>query len=313
MCATHRTAFEQLEEALLAACFSCASWPESVAAAVAAALQFAADEPAATTLIAFAPLAGDSDLTGQAQAASQRLLAMLRAGRERCPDASIPSDFVERALLFGAVNVIGAELLAGRSERLAQLAPELTEILLAPYLGPGKPGLSHLPPRHDGPPDHLHSSRREHSGEPRRVGGRGWAKNEAAEIAEIEASTGSYLNIGGAHADVVVAAREGASTCEPTPTAQPPMTCSCSRCLAAYDQRHPSAPSSSCLRRVKHVRPRIKTPPLSGLCAQASQPPPAAPVVATNNQSPHGCGSRPRAFAGRRPRTLFSSGIVQVP
>ncbi len=138
VCATHGAAFEQLEEALLAACFSRASWPESVAAAVAAALQFAAEEPAAASLIAFAPLAGDSDLTGQAQAASKRLLAMLRAGRERCPDASVPSDFVERALLLGTVNVIGAELLAGRTERLAELAPELTEILLAPYLGAGQ-------------------------------------------------------------------------------------------------------------------------------------------------------------------------------
>ena len=132
---THRVAFEHLDAAMVSACLAGGSWPESVAAAITAALGFAAAEPAQACILAFTPLAGDPRLTKQAQAANKHLLNLLRAGRERCPGAAEVGPLTEQALLLGAVHVIGAELLEGRAERLSELGPEITEILLTPYVG----------------------------------------------------------------------------------------------------------------------------------------------------------------------------------
>ena len=136
--ATHLIAFERLEKALRISCASRPSWPEAVAAAVGAALDFAADSPEEASLLAFAPLAAEPELTARAVAANDHLLALLRAGRGQCAAAEAPGELTEQALLMGVMHLVGAELLAGRAKRLPELAPELAQILLTPYLGEGE-------------------------------------------------------------------------------------------------------------------------------------------------------------------------------
>jgi AcrR family transcriptional regulator len=136
--ATHLLAFERLEKALRASCASRQPWPEAVATAVRAALDFAADAPEQASLLAFAPLAAQPELTVRALAAKDHLLVLLRRGRGRCAEAETPSELVEQALLMGVMQVVGAELAAGRAEQLSALAPELAQILLTPYLGEGE-------------------------------------------------------------------------------------------------------------------------------------------------------------------------------
>ncbi len=133
--AAHLAAFEALEADLRSACAEQRSWPEGVAAGVAAALDFAAADPDQATLIAFAPLAGEPRLTDRALAANTHLLDLLGAGRERCPEAESPGELAQRALLMGVIHELGAELRAGRAEQLPAMAPEFAEILLNPYLG----------------------------------------------------------------------------------------------------------------------------------------------------------------------------------
>jgi AcrR family transcriptional regulator len=136
--ATHLLSFQRLEKALRTSCASRKPWPESVASAVGAALDFAADSPEQASLLAFSPLAAQPELTARALAAKDHLLVMLRRGRERWAEAEAPSELVEQALLMGVMQVVGAELAAGRGERLPVLAPELAQILLTPYLGKGE-------------------------------------------------------------------------------------------------------------------------------------------------------------------------------
>lgn len=136
--ATHLLAFERLEKALRASCTSRQSWPQAVAAGVRAALDFAAGSPEQASLLAFAPLAAQPELTARALAAKEHLLVLLRRGRGSCAEAEAPSELVEQALLMGVMQVVGAELAAGRAERLPALAPELAQILLTPYLGQGE-------------------------------------------------------------------------------------------------------------------------------------------------------------------------------
>jgi AcrR family transcriptional regulator len=136
--AAHLLSFQQLEKALRTSCARQESWPESVASAVRAALDFAADSPEQASLLAFAPLAAQPELTARALVAKDHLLVLLRRGRERCPGAKAPGELVEQALLMGVMQVVGAELAAGRAKRLPALAPELAQILLTPYLGQGE-------------------------------------------------------------------------------------------------------------------------------------------------------------------------------
>jgi AcrR family transcriptional regulator len=135
--ATHTIAFQRLERNLRDSCMARPSWPEAVVAAIRASLDFAAASPAEAGLLAFAPIAAEPQLTSQALEANAQLLAMLRAGRERCPEAEAPGELAEQALLMGVMHVIGAELAAGRAGRLSRMAPEFAQILLTPYLGEG--------------------------------------------------------------------------------------------------------------------------------------------------------------------------------
>jgi AcrR family transcriptional regulator len=135
--ATHLLAFQQLEKALRTSCASRESWPQSVASAVRAALDFAAGSPEQASLLAFAPLAAQPELTARALAAKDHLLVLLRRARGRHAEAEAPGEMVEQALLMGVMQVVGSELAVGRAQRLPALAPELAQILLTPYLGEG--------------------------------------------------------------------------------------------------------------------------------------------------------------------------------
>jgi AcrR family transcriptional regulator len=136
--AAHLLSFQQLEKALCTACASRKPWPEAVATAVLAGLEFAADSPEQASLLALAPFAAQPELTARALAAKDHLLVLLRRGLGRCPEAQAPSELVERALLMGVMQVVGSELTAGRAKRLPALAPELAQVLLTPYLGEGE-------------------------------------------------------------------------------------------------------------------------------------------------------------------------------
>ena len=133
--AAHLAAFRRLEDALRASCAQQQPWAEGVTAAVSAGLEFAVRSPAEASLLAFAPVAAEPEVTSRALAANAHLLGLLRAGREDSPGAEAPGEFAEQALLMGLMHVIGAELIAGRAERLPQLAPELSQLLLMPFRG----------------------------------------------------------------------------------------------------------------------------------------------------------------------------------
>jgi AcrR family transcriptional regulator len=65
-----------------------------------------------------------------------RLVPLLRLGRAECPECSPSSPRLELALVSGAISIVDHEVSAGRGDRLAELAPDIAELLLAPYLDP---------------------------------------------------------------------------------------------------------------------------------------------------------------------------------
>jgi AcrR family transcriptional regulator len=110
-------------------------WPERLGVAVASTLRFLAVEPATAHLLGTEPTAGERAIARDRQAWIERLAAMLAGGRGLRPDdaAELPAG-AERHLVAGAVGIFSEWVAAGDVDRLPELAPELTEMLAAPYV-----------------------------------------------------------------------------------------------------------------------------------------------------------------------------------
>lgn len=134
--AAHERAFGRLSKAIVDACRAEADWPRRVAAAIASALEFASTSPAEAQLVVVAcHTASEPKLAARGHAAHEKLADLLRAGRSQVGDAHAPPELTEQAVIGAAMAVVGARLQAGSSEALVLLAPELTQVVLTPYLG----------------------------------------------------------------------------------------------------------------------------------------------------------------------------------
>ena len=63
------------------------------------------------------------------------LALALAAGRLEYPRARWLPGPTEQLLVGGVVSLVGQRLLGGEDAALAELAPEITELILLPYLG----------------------------------------------------------------------------------------------------------------------------------------------------------------------------------
>lgn len=129
----YEAAAARLASRLERRCATADAWPQRVHLAVAAALELFASEPDLARTLLVEPYRGDRDLQLRHEANQARLIELLRAGRD-LPSAPPLPELVEENLL-GAAAFVVAKPLRGEPERLPELAPELTTLLLTPYLG----------------------------------------------------------------------------------------------------------------------------------------------------------------------------------
>jgi AcrR family transcriptional regulator len=139
--AAYDAIFARLVDAIQSACGPGSHWDANVAAAVSAAVRFAAIEPEATRLVTVDAMAAFPAATRRVVDSTELLAAMLagarRAGRRT---AALPR-VTERALVASLWSFLGAELLRAGPDRLDELEPELVEFILTPYRGrpPSRP------------------------------------------------------------------------------------------------------------------------------------------------------------------------------
>ena len=134
--AAHERAFERLSKMLVDACRAEAAWSDRVAAAIAASLAFAVESPSEAQLVVVAcHTASEPKLASRGHAAHEKLADLLRAGRQQAEVAHTPPELTEQAVVGAAMAVVGTRLLAGEVDSLSLLAPELTQVILTPYLG----------------------------------------------------------------------------------------------------------------------------------------------------------------------------------
>lgn len=134
--AAHERAFGRLSKTIVDACRVEATWPCRVAGAVSSALEFAVESPAEAQLVVVAcHTASEPKLAARGHAAHEKLADLLRAGRQQAEVGHTPPELTEQAVVGAAMAVVGARLQAGEVNELRLLAPELTQVMLTPYLG----------------------------------------------------------------------------------------------------------------------------------------------------------------------------------
>ena len=111
-------------------------WLHRLGVAVASILRFLAVEPATAHLLGAEAAAGEPAVAGARRASIDRLAGLLAGGRAlRGADAPELPEGTERHLVAGAYAICSERIAAGDVERLPELAPALTEMLSAPYVG----------------------------------------------------------------------------------------------------------------------------------------------------------------------------------
>lgn len=127
--------FARFRERLLLACAAQAQWPFKVKVAIGATLDFAAAAPDQAQLLVLDARASDLAVARRSMEARDNLAALLASGRryrEGCAD--LPS-LTEQTLIAGLAGAISIRLLRGEAKHLPELAPQLVQFALLPYLG----------------------------------------------------------------------------------------------------------------------------------------------------------------------------------
>jgi AcrR family transcriptional regulator len=111
------------------------SWPQRVRAGLEALLSFLAAEPAFARMASLEVVAAGPRALERYMSAVRLLAGLLDEGRdERDGRDDIPAS-ISVAVVKGAALVIRDQILAGRTEQLAELLPDLLYATLMPYLG----------------------------------------------------------------------------------------------------------------------------------------------------------------------------------
>jgi AcrR family transcriptional regulator len=133
---THGESLVLLEAHVHQACNAEPDWPREASAAISAALEWAVAEPYRARLVVADPLMAGSHFAY----CHDRLVACFAPALRRGWGAvgSEASPMQEEALLAGFAAIVAARLTRGEAASLPALAPQLTEFVLAPSLGPAQ-------------------------------------------------------------------------------------------------------------------------------------------------------------------------------
>jgi AcrR family transcriptional regulator len=135
--AAYDTVMKELRERVSTAFDGRDEWPEAIRAGIEAMLQFLAAEPNLARLCMVEALVAGPAVVERYDAAIQSFVPYFQRGREGRSDEVLSrlSPTTEEALVGGMVSLISRRIIAGRTEELEQLLPDLVEFTLTPYLG----------------------------------------------------------------------------------------------------------------------------------------------------------------------------------
>jgi hypothetical protein len=129
------SAFARLQVRIEEACGVEAGWPDRVATATRAALDFAAGDPHAAQLLTSEALAHGRDGFARYDRMLAYLGELLAPGRLQRPEGQLLPEITERAMAGGIASLIAQRVDQGNAAELPALAEEAIQFVLTPYLG----------------------------------------------------------------------------------------------------------------------------------------------------------------------------------
>lgn len=123
---------DHVNDSMLAAPGAAEPWPERVRARLAALLDVLARDPTVARFYLVEPLAAGGEVAARYREAMQLVAEALRP---EPPPSDLDMEVRDQALIGGVATLIVRRLNAGSADRLTDLLPDLTELVLAPYLG----------------------------------------------------------------------------------------------------------------------------------------------------------------------------------
>lgn len=129
-------AAERLWGEVRAACREHSEWADRVVAGLAAGLAWLASEPARANLLLVEGLRAGPQVYDRFLAMLDRFVPLLRNGAPAGLDGSgSPPQAADEAVVGGIASLLGRRVLAGETEDLVKMFPEVAEFALTPYLG----------------------------------------------------------------------------------------------------------------------------------------------------------------------------------
>ncbi len=128
-------AFARLQVMLEMVCVSGDPWPERVRVAVRQALDFAAKDPAAASVLTNAALAQGGDGLERYERLMAYLAGLLEPGRAESPHGTDLPTTTERSLAGGVATIVANRVDRGRAGELPGLTAEIVQFILTPYMG----------------------------------------------------------------------------------------------------------------------------------------------------------------------------------
>jgi AcrR family transcriptional regulator len=135
--AAYDTVMAELRERVGQAFDEEADWPHAVRAGIAAMLRFLSAEPNLARLCMVEALVAGPVVVERYDAAIQSFVPYFQGGRDgRSPEVLARlSPTTEEALVGGMMSLISRRIIAGKTDELEVLLPDLVEFTLTPYLG----------------------------------------------------------------------------------------------------------------------------------------------------------------------------------
>ena len=128
-------AFARLQVLLEMVCVSGDPWSGRVHVAVRQALEFAASDPAAASVLTNVALAQGSDGIDRYERLMSYLAGLLEGGRAESPHGADLPPTTERSLAGGVATIVANRVDRGRAEELPGLIAEVVQFILTPYMG----------------------------------------------------------------------------------------------------------------------------------------------------------------------------------
>jgi AcrR family transcriptional regulator len=135
--AAYDAAIERIRRQLLAACEEAQGeeWPQRVRRAVDALLKLFAAEPAVASIALVEGLRAGRGVYDRYQVGVESLAQLVKESDPPLLDGARAPEATDEAIVGGIASMLGRHVIAGETERMSELFPEILEFVLAAYLG----------------------------------------------------------------------------------------------------------------------------------------------------------------------------------